>query len=375
MEKQSMAYIDKLKGHCEVKISGLKTKLNLATELLNSFSESEKSELSMEIENIVKNLSKNLNLFENKLFIANIIKEQAAYKEKEEKYRNELNKHMQLLVLEGFDEEKFEYISKLYTEICEIINKLRKPFECHYDTRLKYDKQYNLISALWKDMLQNFYDIESKYKNFLGVLNYGETNSKLSGEVIKYVIDNTSLIHLVFSHNDYPKIGSPRNLNRMFMCQFHRPYGVRKYTNLDMRVRIHKNYFQCFACGVEGGPIDYLMMVENITYDQAIYLLAEVYLIDIPENPYKNEENFEIVNYYRNKLISEEYINFLIDSYNSVKNKGVEEETMYANLFENIQRVKNGIVDSRFEYKEKVKKFKLDSQKDLERIHLRVKNQ
>lgn len=373
MEKQTVAYIDKLKGHCEVKVSSLKTKLNLATELLNSFSESEQSEFP-ELEKVVNTISNNLNLFEMKLIIVNIIKEQDVYKEKEQKYKDELNKYMQLLVLEGFDDEKFEYISKLHTEICEIINELRKPFEYKYDVRLKYDKQYKLISALWKGILRNFYDIESKYKNFLGVLNYGETNSKLSGEVIKYVIDNTSLIHLVFSHNYFPKIGSPQNLNRMFRCQFHRPADNPYHRTLDMRVRIHKNYFQCFGCGVEGGPIDYLMMVENIKYDQAIYLLAEIYLIDIPENPYKNEENFEIVNYYRNKLISEEYINFLIDSYNSVKNKGIDEEAMYANLFANIQRVKNGIVDSRFEYKEKVKKFKLDSQEDLERVRLHVKN-
>lgn len=37
-----------------------------------------------------------------------------------------------------------------------------------------------------------------------------------------------------------------------------------------------KNIFKCFGCGKEGGPIEFVMDIEQITHAQAVEKLASV---------------------------------------------------------------------------------------------------
>jgi DNA primase len=35
-----------------------------------------------------------------------------------------------------------------------------------------------------------------------------------------------------------------------------------------------KNIFKCFGCGMEGGPIEFIMAIENKKYEEAVKMLA-----------------------------------------------------------------------------------------------------
>ncbi len=184
---------------------------------------------------------------------------------------------------------------------------------------------------------------------FINVLNDAKTRI-LSPETVQYILDNTSLIHLAYTNNKH-KINGHSSSNRVFLCQFHRECIP------SMRVSITKNFFNCFGCGNCGNQIDYVKDYENVSYDQATYLLAEVYLIDIPDNPYKEIENSLLVKKYRDVLLSDEYRNFLIDAYGKI-NKSVDLDNVYEKMFSQIDRIKAGKYDDNFSYHAKSKKYK-----------------
>lgn len=159
---------------------------------------------------------------------------------------------------------------------------------------------------------------------------------EINEEIVSYIINNTSVTHLVYTNN-INEIEQKCSIKPYFVCQFHFEKTP------SMRTSINKNFFNCFGCGTHGNQIDYLMEYENITYEQAVYLLAEIYLIELPNNPYKNET--ELVNKYRNVLISNEYLEFLMNSYNKKGNKNLENKKVYENMFFQIERIKKGEYD------------------------------
>lgn len=188
-----------------------------------------------------------------------------------------------------------------------------------------------------------FSQIAKNYNYICELLNFLEYNSthNLGSEEIYYILNNTSQLLLAYTNNKFP-IKGHQSSSRMFLCQFH------SERTPSMRVSINKNFFNCFGCGMHGNQIDYLMAYENLTYDQAAHLLAEIYLIDIPDNPYKNSENAFLVNKYRDVLISDDYRKFLIDSYNDVKGTMDGADKLYSNMFAQIERVKAGERDDNF---------------------------
>ena len=169
-------------------------------------------------------------------------------------------------------------------------------------------------------------------------------------ETIHYILDNTSQLHLAYTNNKH-LIKGHQSSCRMFLCQFHSEKSP------SMRVSINKNFFNCFGCGISGNQIDYLMAYEKLTYDQATYLLAEIYLIDILDNPYKNSENSFLVDKYRDVLISDDYMQFLINSYKDVNETMDGADQLYSSMFTQIERVKAGKHDVNFIYNKKQKRY------------------
>ncbi|MBE9583387.1 hypothetical protein IM792_02915 [Mucilaginibacter sp. JRF] len=51
-------------------------------------------------------------------------------------------------------------------------------------------------------------------------------------------------------------------------CPFHEDSG------LSLMVLPDKNAFKCFGCGKEGGPIAFLSMIENKTYQETVATLS-----------------------------------------------------------------------------------------------------
>jgi len=53
-------------------------------------------------------------------------------------------------------------------------------------------------------------------------------------------------------------------------CPFHKDQAT------SLMVYVEKNMFQCFGCGQGGGPIEFLMAIENKSRGEAIGLIAIV---------------------------------------------------------------------------------------------------
>ncbi|NCD72420.1 CHC2 zinc finger domain-containing protein [Mucilaginibacter agri] len=53
-------------------------------------------------------------------------------------------------------------------------------------------------------------------------------------------------------------------------CPFHKDQAN------SFMVSPEKNIFKCFGCGKEGGPIEFVMDIEQITHAQAVEKLASV---------------------------------------------------------------------------------------------------
>jgi DNA primase len=57
-------------------------------------------------------------------------------------------------------------------------------------------------------------------------------------------------------------------------CPFHKDLAT------SLMVSPDKNIFQCFGCGKGGGPVEFVMAIENKTREEAIHLIAT-------QNPFK----------------------------------------------------------------------------------------
>lgn len=241
--------------------------------------------------------------------------------------------------IQGFDEGEFNEITENYNDICQWLSFLESVCMRRPD-----DNNINLkvldFNPLWRN-LELYLTLSAKYEKFI--------NSILLKEFY-YILNNTSQLLLTYTNNKFP-IKGHQSSSRMFLCQFH------SERTPSMRVSINKNFFNCFGCGMHGNQIDYLMVYEKLNYNQAVYLLAEIYLIDILDNPYKNSENAFLVNKYRDVLISDGYRQFLIDSYNYVKETMDGADKLYSDMFVQIERVKAGERDDNFVSNKNSKKY------------------
>lgn len=278
-------------------------------------------------------------------------------------YLEDLKKYINIFCSKGFkNENEFLVISKNF----KLISALLKTVFNNKDIKdVIVNKEIALLSKVSFEFLKEkeplFDCLYYYYEEFLNKLNE-ISQVAFNATVIDYIINHTSSIALVYANNNYPKIEGENSLKRLFLCQFH------SERNPSMRVSIEKNYINCFGCGYCGNQIDYLMEKEKITYNQAIYLLAEIYLFDIPNNPYKNQ-NTDIVKKYRDVLISAEFEQFLLQSYKNVSANITEDVSeVYIELLETIERIKKGESDPNFVFVEKTKKYE-------NRSELKLKNE
>jgi DNA primase len=75
-----------------------------------------------------------------------------------------------------------------------------------------------------------------------------------------------------------------RGINYLGLCPFHDDKRPSFYVSPT------KNICHCFVCGGGGNPVNFLMKVENITYIEAIKLLAKKYHIEVEEKEMTPEQ-------------------------------------------------------------------------------------
>jgi DNA primase len=83
----------------------------------------------------------------------------------------------------------------------------------------------------------------------------------MSAEIIQSQIDLTRII------SKHLKLAEGRRILKA-SCPFHADNAE------SFMVSPTKNIFKCFGCGMEGGPIEFIMAIERKTYDEAVATLT-----------------------------------------------------------------------------------------------------
>lgn len=156
-------------------------------------------------------------------------------------------------------------------------------------------------SKATRDFFNEIEDIIRHYQTLLNELH----NTFSTGGLSSFFQKECSITHLVFTNNTHPKIKPYAEAGYMFLCQFHNEkspsFGIRN----DIGVA------HCFGCGVNFNIVRYIEEYENLTYREAVSLLACVYKITIKKHNLYNE-NDPLVLKYRKTLLSDEYKNLLL---------------------------------------------------------------
>ncbi len=123
----------------------------------------------------------------------------------------------------------------------------------------------------------------------------------ISQKTIQDIFDTAKVEDIVGDYVDLRK----RGVNLLGLCPFHNEKTP------SFTVSPAKNIYKCFGCGQGGGPIQFLMEHDSMTYPEALRNLAVRYGIEIEEDE-SNEKNAE-----ERQLIDSLYIinNYALDFY------------------------------------------------------------
>lgn len=214
----------------------------------------------------------------------------------------------------------------------------------------------------------NFYEIDKrrlteleleKYKNFKLILEGILLEMKNSGilmkinpENVNYIMQNCDLLPLVYANRKNNEIVLYGRTSYRFLCHFH----LQK--NPSLGVTDEKNLYYCYGCGAGGNVYDYLMEYENLSFTDSVYLLSEIYHINLPIAHLNITPS--MVEKYRQVIISREYKELLEKSYKRLTirhetsiNVNGDSQTLaeyFDDKFSNIERIKNNTPDVKFHY-------------------------
>ena len=129
--------------------------------------------------------------------------------------------------------------------------------------------------------------------------------AKISKQDIDYIFDNIDIVSLV---SEYVKL-EKRGQNYLGLCPFHNEKTP------SFTVSPEKKIAHCFGCGKGGNIFQFVSLIENITYNQAIVKLGTRVGLDIESNNNK-EESYDLNNeldimYYGHRLLAD-YYNYIL---------------------------------------------------------------
>ena len=129
--------------------------------------------------------------------------------------------------------------------------------------------------------------------------------AKISKQDIDYIFDNIDIVSLV---SEYVKL-EKRGQNYLGLCTFHNEKTP------SFTVSPEKKIAHCFGCGKGGNIFQFVSLIENITYNQAIVKLGTRLGLDIESNNNK-EESYDLNNeldimYYGHRLLAD-YYNYIL---------------------------------------------------------------
>lgn len=90
--------------------------------------------------------------------------------------------------------------------------------------------------------------------------------------------DAASVVDVIGDYFELRKNGT----NYECLCPFHQDRSLGNF-----KVSPTRNIYKCFSCGAEGGPVDFLMNHENLSYPDALRWLGKKYSVELDEEQKK----------------------------------------------------------------------------------------
>ncbi len=119
--------------------------------------------------------------------------------------------------------------------------------------------------------------------------------------LLNKIRENTDIVEFIGKYITLEKKGK----NYFGLCPFHND------TNPSLSVSREKQIYKCFVCGEAGNVFNFLMKFENISFKEAVRIVAEEIGISIDSGPIKEDKNkvfydiYDIaLKFYQNNLLS-----------------------------------------------------------------------
>lgn len=181
--------------------------------------------------------------------------------------------------------------------------------------------------------------------DILHSIDYDKLLTGLSSKELQYIKQNSFLLPLALANNTHPKIKLYGDNSYMFLCQFHVEHTP------SLGISDLKNLMHCFGCHTNGSAVSYLMHYENLSYEDAIQLLSQIYKFDVGRSDSKLDW---LVEKYQSAILSDQYKELLEKGHDRLRSRGIEHigtidvERAYDSRYAAIERIRNGETDSNF---------------------------
>lgn len=103
---------------------------------------------------------------------------------------------------------------------------------------------------------------------------------KIDRETVQRILDTADIVDVV---SDFVSL-KRRGANYIGLCPFHNERTP------SFSVSKSKGICKCFSCGKGGSPVNFIMEIEQMTYQEALRYLAKKYNIEIVEHEMSDEE-------------------------------------------------------------------------------------
>ena len=106
---------------------------------------------------------------------------------------------------------------------------------------------------------------------------------RIDRETVQRILDTADIVEVVSDFVHLKKRGS----NYIGLCPFHNERTP------SFSVSKSKGICKCFSCGKGGSPINFIMELEQLSYNEALRYLAKKYNIEIQEHEMSQQEREE----------------------------------------------------------------------------------
>lgn len=106
---------------------------------------------------------------------------------------------------------------------------------------------------------------------------------KIDNETVRKIIDTADIVEVV---SDFVSL-KRRGANYIGLCPFHNERTP------SFSVSKSKGICKCFSCGKGGSPVNFIMLHEQMSYQEALRYLAKKYNIEIKEHEMSDKERLE----------------------------------------------------------------------------------